>query len=214
MEQPTYFSLLPKDITNIVDLNVLMNMDYNEFIKYCQNNNCKDEIWKNKGEMDFKDFGKILGITNQAKYLRAGAKEEFRKLKRMTDLANKEKLLTELGESNYRHRAKLLDYNGRYDDFHSFNYVISEQQLKNIQSKNIKQQLRKYVPNNIKNWIVIIWVNKPVYFIVGFRDKYEIFYYKDSTAKLARFIKNIHPQFNQMTINDILRIYDVIAIGL
>lgn len=207
MDNPTYLSLLPRDVKRIVDQNILMNLDYKSFISECQAN-CPDDIWGEKGIIDFPDFPRINGITNKAKYLRAASKKEFIKLKSIEDL--KEKLALELRESDYRHQAKLLDYNGQYGNYYSFNYIISEEEIGQIDlNKNL---LQKYIPNKIENWLVFIY-NKveisPTFIIKGQNNNKQIYDW-NRTFEMEDFKEDIINEFNNYI--EGLKVYDRIII--
>lgn len=167
-----YLSLLPKDVKNIIDLNYIMNMDHNEFIRYCQENNCNEELWLEKGRKDFKRFGQQKGKSNQAKYLRASSIREISNIE--LPFNPKQKLEKELNESNYRHRAKLLDYDGKYDEYKSFNYIIDNKEIIKI-DKDINK-LSKYVPNSDDKWLVYIY-NLDLdlqYILTPFKSSYRV----------------------------------------
>lgn len=213
MEPSTYFSLLPKDVRNIVDLNVLINLDYNDFIEYCQNNKCSEKLWRDKGLKDFKDFDDFYGKTNKSKYLRNSAATEFEKLYKLKEIG-KEKLIAELRNANYRHQAKLLDFDGQYDNYYSFNYLITDEELDNIRKSKLAEREKTFsifIPPNIENWL--IWLrtkdNQIRYVLFGKDDiLIDIFDFRYPNEQ-QRFTFVLQFKFPDKKLIDILRIYDV-----
>lgn len=200
MEPLSYLSLLPKDVRNIVDMNVLMNMDYNQFIEACKN--CKDEIWRDKGLLDFPNFDKINGKTNKAKYLRWAGRAEFLKNEDVEE--EEEVLLIEMREANYRHQAKLLDFNGQYDDYCSFKYLVDVQILEMIDTtKNVTM----FIPPDKKHWIVYLYENTETvdYVIKGYEQTFTLYDYHDTFSRTT-FREEMQEEFDSY--NKAINIYD------
>lgn len=215
-DRSLYFSVLPNDINNIINLNILLNYDYNHFINYC-NNNCSDNIWRQKGIMDFIDFDATLGISYKAKYLRKAARAEFNILRTMTNSKSAEKELTQLRESDYRHQAKLLDYNGRYDNFRSYNYILSAKLIQKLNGDNPRQIFASFVPKDLnQNWFVVIRSNENIlFFIVKTYENFNVY----NIQQYGQFIHHLRQHSvglntNNLSANDILRIYDFTTTSL
>ncbi len=220
MEKPLYMSLLPKDVQNIVNLNILFNYDYNHFIEYCTRNNCDENIWKRKGIMDFPNFEKTLGITYKANYLRKAARAEFDRLRKLADSKSKEKELIQVREGNYRHEAKLLDYSGKYDNFRSYNYILPKKLINklnkgtNQHSGSNRQIFASYVPEDDEDsgnyWIVMLRDDQDIlYFIVKSYSGFRV-YNDQQYPQVIQYLRDYSGGLNtkNMTANDILRIYD------
>ena len=214
MDRPDYLSLLPRDITNIVNQNILLNLDYNEFIEYCGKNSCNDAVWKRKGIMDFPDFQKTLGVTSKAKNLRKAAREEFNKLRKMVNSKSKEKEPIQVREGEYRHGAKLLDFKGEFDNFRSYNYILPKKLIEKLDKPNSRQIFASFVPENFDgNWIVVIRSDENIlYLMINSGESFSVYnlqYYHNFTDRLRDRLgvsdaKNYSP-------NDILRVFDFIT---
>lgn len=201
-----YFSLIPKDVKDIVNLNVIMNYDYNKFIDYCQDNKCNEELWRNKGLKDFEEFDGILGNTNQAKYLRHSSIEEREKLQEFIKPSDK-KLNLERNEYDYRHQAKLLDYDGNHDNYHSFYYFVGKWDIVNLDCIG---GFEKYLPQSMGKWLVFIIERKhqSPYFVLKGEDKeYKMFDLRLSLSNQL-FKENIEEELGNW--EEGLKIYDVI----
>lgn len=192
-----YLSLLPKDVINMVEKFIIFEYDYNKFIEYCLINNCNDSLWREKGLLDFKNFDNTIGFTNQAKYLRWASRKEFN---HALDTMENNNLIR---EAKYRHQAKLLDYDGQYDNYLSLNVIGKYREIRKMR----KKPLDYFNPTvNDEHCLIFLYSDRqrdPHYVLKSFDEDYMVYNWsKDKTV----FFDSLGYNYKE-----ILRIYDKIV---
>lgn len=176
----TYLDILPKDLLLLVEKYETFQLDYNQFIDYYQNKDCSDNLWREKGLLDFKNFDNMVGKNNKSKYLRLASRREFKLM--FENVNNK----LSVREAKYRHMAKLIDYNGFNDNRFSLNYIVKDTDIRKVK-RRVKEYFNLPVGDEVLIFVYICSNRQPYYIIGSDGIRYVIKLFKGSENDVQRW---------------------------
>lgn len=188
--------MLPNDLANLVIKFIIFSYNYNKFIKYCNNKNISNIIWGEKGLLDFDNFNNMIGTSNKAKYLRCSSRSEFNIMHRTEE----NRIVI---EAKYRHDAKLLDYDGKYDNRFSLKLVVDYDKVINMKKYPLYYFNLPQTGDSVLIFLYSSLQRDPHYVLRSSNNEYKAYHYY--------WERNIF--FNSLGANykEVLRTYDSIV---